>query len=177
MDFINIIGTIIDNSIEHVVTFAHMIKDLRLNKNQQEINEDFENTLGDLSSEDIRINEILNMHGQSISNLQESVEDIGTLEDTTNQIEGRVNNLEDADTEILQRISEIEKGNIDVKDKVPHKFISQKGYDRLNSYEKDTLYIILENFDYSSSVFGDTFPLIFGESPSHFGEVLPFTLK
>jgi len=33
MDFINIIGTIIDNSIEHVVTFAHMIKDLRLNKN------------------------------------------------------------------------------------------------------------------------------------------------
>ena len=40
MDFINIIGTIIDNSIEHVVTFAHMIKDLRLNKNQQDINED-----------------------------------------------------------------------------------------------------------------------------------------
>lgn len=41
MDFINIIGTIIDNSIEHVVTFAHMIKDLRLNKNQQDINEEY----------------------------------------------------------------------------------------------------------------------------------------
>lgn len=40
MDFINIIGTIIDNSIEHVVTFAHMIKDLRLNKNQQDINQE-----------------------------------------------------------------------------------------------------------------------------------------
>lgn len=45
MDFINIIGTIIDNSIEHVVTFAHMIKDLRLNKNQQDINEELYNRL------------------------------------------------------------------------------------------------------------------------------------
>ena len=40
MDFINIIGTFFDNSIEHVVALAHQIKDLRLNKNQQEINED-----------------------------------------------------------------------------------------------------------------------------------------
>lgn len=40
MDFINIIGTFFDNSFEHVVALAHQIKDLRLNKNQQEINED-----------------------------------------------------------------------------------------------------------------------------------------
>lgn len=40
MDFINIIGTFFDNSIEHVVALAHQIKDLRLGKNQQDINED-----------------------------------------------------------------------------------------------------------------------------------------
>lgn len=40
MDFINIIGTIFDNSINHVVALANQIKDLRLNKNQQDINED-----------------------------------------------------------------------------------------------------------------------------------------
>ena len=40
MDFINIIGTLFDNSINHVVALAHQIKDLRLNKNQQDINED-----------------------------------------------------------------------------------------------------------------------------------------
>ena len=40
MDFINIIGTLFDNSIEHVIALAHQIKDLRLNKNQQDINED-----------------------------------------------------------------------------------------------------------------------------------------
>ena len=40
MDFIDIIGTLFDNSIEHVVALAHQIKDLRLGKNQQDINED-----------------------------------------------------------------------------------------------------------------------------------------
>lgn len=40
MDFLNIIGTLFDNSINHVVALANQIKDLRLNKNQQDINED-----------------------------------------------------------------------------------------------------------------------------------------
>ena len=40
MDFINIIGTLFDNSINHIAALAHQIKDLRLNKNQQDINED-----------------------------------------------------------------------------------------------------------------------------------------
>ena len=40
MDFINIIGTLFDNSVEHVVALAQQIKDLRLGKNQQDINED-----------------------------------------------------------------------------------------------------------------------------------------
>lgn len=40
MNFINIIGTLFDNSVNHVVAIANQIKDLRLNRNQQDINED-----------------------------------------------------------------------------------------------------------------------------------------
>ena len=45
MDFINIIGTLFDNSVEHVVALANQIKDLRLGKNQQDINEDIYNQI------------------------------------------------------------------------------------------------------------------------------------
>ena len=45
MDFLNIIGTIFDNSVEHVVAIASQIKDLRLGKNQQDINEDIYNEI------------------------------------------------------------------------------------------------------------------------------------
>lgn len=170
MDFINIIGTLFDNSIEHVVALAQQIKDLRLNKNQQEINEDVENALQELSDNiDNKINESLEEHKQSIIN----------LENTTNQIREEVNSLEENNTDILRRLSDIEQGNVDIetKDSVPHKFISLQNYNKLSSYDKDTLYIILEGFDQSSSVFGDAFPLILGGPYSHFGEVLPFTLK
>lgn len=40
MNFINIIGTLFDNSISHIVAIANQIWDLRLNRNQQDINED-----------------------------------------------------------------------------------------------------------------------------------------
>jgi hypothetical protein len=43
MDLINIIGTLFDNSVDHIVALAEQIKDLRLGKNQQEINEDIYN--------------------------------------------------------------------------------------------------------------------------------------
>lgn len=45
MDLINIIGTIFDNSVDHIVALAEQIKDLRLGKNQQEINEDIYNQI------------------------------------------------------------------------------------------------------------------------------------
>ena len=50
MDFINIIGTLFDNSINHIVALAYQIKDLRLNKNQQDINEDIYNKLDQLDN-------------------------------------------------------------------------------------------------------------------------------
>lgn len=45
MDFINIIGTLFDNSVDHIVALAEQIKDLRLGKNQQDINEDIYNQI------------------------------------------------------------------------------------------------------------------------------------
>ena len=67
MDFINIIGTLFDNSIEHVVALAHQIKDLRLNRNQQDINEDIYNHVDQLHEEDVKINNKININ---IINLQ-----------------------------------------------------------------------------------------------------------
>ena len=45
MDLINIIGTLFDNSVDHIVALAEQIKDLRLGKNQQDINEDIYNQI------------------------------------------------------------------------------------------------------------------------------------
>lgn len=49
MDFLNIIGTLFDNSVEHVVALAHQIRDLRLGKNQQDINEDIYDKIENIS--------------------------------------------------------------------------------------------------------------------------------
>lgn len=56
MDIINIIGTLFDNSINHVVALANQIRDSRLNKNQQDINEDIYNQIGSLNVEQINSN-------------------------------------------------------------------------------------------------------------------------
>lgn len=107
MDFINIIGTIFDNSVEHIAALANQIKDLRLGKNQQDINEDIYNKIQEASQ--------------------------------------RVTNLEQNPSE-----------------KIKHVFITQEEYDALESYEKDTLYLIIEYHNTGSgSQFGDAFPLIF----------------
>ena len=50
MDYIDIIGTIYDNSTEHTAVIAQQVKDLRLNKNQQRINEDIYNKIDEVDS-------------------------------------------------------------------------------------------------------------------------------
>lgn len=117
MDFINIIGTIFDNSVEHVAALANQIKDLRLGKNQQDINEDIYNKIQEASG-----------GGTALEELAQ-----------------RVTNLEQNPSE-----------------KIKHVFITQEEYDALESYERDTLYLIIEYHNTGSgSQFGDTFPLIF----------------
>ena len=125
MDIINIIGTIIDNSIEHVVTYAHMIRDSRLNKNQQDINEDIyreidylkesENTqlqeeINLLKEEDIRIHERINSLEQASTEneLQEfrtSVEN--TFGNIRNSIQEQSNSFNQSISNINTNISDI----------------------------------------------------------------------
>lgn len=116
MDFINIIGTIFDNSVEHIAALANQIKDLRLGKNQQDINEDIYNKI------------------------QEASEGGTALK------------------ELAQRVTNLEQNP---SEKIKHIFITQKEYDALESYEKDTLYLIIESLG-KESHFGDVFPFILG---------------
>lgn len=134
MDFINIIGTLFDNSVEHVAALANQIKDLRLGKNQQDINEDIYNKI------------------QSVS--------------------GGGGNGE-AFEELVQRVTNLEQNP---PEKIKHIFLTQVEYDALESYNKDTLYFIIEYHNSgSASHFGDTFPFILGGS-SKFGDTFPITL-
>lgn len=119
MDFINIIGTLFDNSVEHVVALANQIKDLRLGKNQQDINEDIYKKIQEAS----------------------------------------VGGNGEAFEELVQRVTNLEQNP---SEKIKHVFITQEEYDALESYEKDTLYLIIEYHNTGSgSQFGDAFPLIF----------------
>lgn len=162
MDFINIIGTLFDNSIEHVVAFAKQIKDQRLNKNQQDINEDLENSIRDFEQSNININKDLESFGTKLFNLQRL---ISQIENSNENIQNKLQNIEQ------------QQENINNKDSIIHRLISQKDYNNLTSYEKNTLYIILENFENSHSVFGDTFPFILGGKSSLFGDTFPFILN
>ena len=68
MDFINIIGTIFDNSVEHIAALANQIKDLRLGKNQQDINEDIYNKIQEASGGGTALEEL----AQRVTNLEQN---------------------------------------------------------------------------------------------------------
>ena len=225
MDFINIIGTFFDNSIEHVVALASQIKDLRLNKNQQDINEDIYNEIEEIQEENEEIKQdivLLKEEDQKINNntritfIEEDLESVHQefaglhqeIEDKHEQINQKVdskfeeidedlnsvhNQLEiisDIDVEELKNIGEtIEDIHRDTKelderiteieshgsDGIKHRLVSQREYEALESYERNTLYIIVD-FDDHASVFGDKFPFILGGGASKFGDTFPFTL-
>ena len=118
LDFINILGTFYDNSVEHTAVIAEQVKDLRLNKYQQDINEALYTLLA--------------------------------------QIENRLQNIETNGT----------------KEKYNHQLITKQDYDNLTSYEKDTIYLIIDTDE--ASVFGGTFPFILGGVSSKFGGTFPF---
>lgn len=200
MDFINIIGTFFDNSIEHVVALANQIKDLRLNKNQQDINEDIYNEISlskqinqqvtnkisfieeDLETVHSEISEIAENISEINSNLERlqdiSSQDIHQINEDINNINDVIENLSNESQDFNQRLSYLEDNGVpDSKNDIKHLIVSQREYDSLESYEKNTLYIIVD-FNKNTSVFGDKFPLILGgeNTTSHFGDEFPFTL-
>ena len=223
MDFINIIGTFFDNSIEHVVALAHQIKDLRLNKNQQDINEDIYNEIEEnkeenevikqdivlLKEKDQKIytritfiEEDLESVHQEFSDLHQEIEDkqeeinqkvdskFEEIDEDLNSVHNQLETISDINFEELrdisvtiddihrdtkeldERITEIESHG---SDGIKHRLVSQREYEALESYERNTLYIIVD-FDDHASVFGDKFPFILGGSASKFGDTFPFTL-
>ena len=216
MDFINIIGTFFDNSIEHVIALASQIKDLRLNKNQQDINEDIYNEIEEIKEEneeikqgivreDQKINtritfieedlesvhqEFADLHQENEeinqkvdSKFEEIDEDLNSVHRQLETISGinfeelkgigeTIDDIHRNTQELDERITEIESHS---SDGIKHRLVSQREYEALESYERNTLYIIVD-FDDHASVFGDKFPFILGGSASKFGDTFPFTL-
>lgn len=122
MDFINIIGTLFDNSIEHVVALAHQIKDLRLNKNQQDINEDIYKEVDKLKEEDVLINQKIttinseideinnDLEGvhQDIQNVNDKVDsNVERIDENLRSIEETNNRQDEADNEFREEIQNI----------------------------------------------------------------------
>lgn len=179
MDFINIIGTLFDNSIEHVVALAHQIKDLRLNKNQQDINEDIYNNIQRLDKEDLKLHEQINEVSEKFSQTIEVINEKNEEQDNKdNEFEERINNIEEENQKTEERLQHIEEGGIEAKESLKHKLITSSSYHNLAYYEKDVLYLVVDSFKENTSVFGDKFPLILGgvTDPSHFGDKFPIVL-
>lgn len=205
MDFINIIGTFFDNSIEHVVALAHQIKDLRLNKNQQDINEDIYNEIGGrkeednaikqdialLKDEDQKIHTKITFIEEDLESVQQEFEDVHSnldrlagvssqgireINENLDSINEHIQHIDRDNENLDQRVSYIEEnGSLGG---IKHRLVSRQEYAALESYDRNTLYIIVD-FNENTSVFGDTFPLIFGgdiPDASHFGDQFPIVL-
>ena len=244
MDFINIIGTFFDNSIEHVVALANQIKDLRLNKNQQDINEDVYNEIDGLKEEDEAIkqdiallkeedqkiytritfieedlesvhqefenfnteidNRFQEAHQKMDSKFEEIDNDLNSIhtefEDVHNNLDRlsdvssqgvheinenidsineHIENIDRDNEDLNRRVSYIEEtGLLEFKEGLKHRLVSRQEYAALESYDRNTLYVIVD-FNENTSVFGDTFPLILGgdvPDASHFGDQFPIVL-
>ena len=120
---------------------------------------------------------------QSIQNLQEQIghggedipenigQELATLHEGLQNETDRAQNKENSLDNRLRNIEDNPPGGL------YHRLISQKQYDALQSYEKNTLYLIVD-FTENTSVFGDTFPLILGGEidASQFGDTFPFVL-
>ena len=145
MDFLNIIGTLFDNSVEHVAALAHQIKDLRLDKNQQNINEDIYNEIQAVKD--------------SGGNNPELYEEIEALSQ-------RIQELEQSPKDLVEHIfltqEEYDSLTTYKKDTL-YIIVEHKSSEGSGSCFGDTFPLIFgenSSSDYSSN-FGGTFPLIF----------------
>lgn len=94
-----------------------------------------------------------------INSLEEDVTTINTgISGINNDIDSLENNIENIGT----RVQQLEQNQ--PRDSIKHVFITQSAYDALTTYEKDTLYLIIEQTSVEGSKLGeDAFPLILGE--------------
>ena len=127
---------------------------------------------------DSHLEEELNSLTRQFNELVEQIE-----EGNIGNFEQRIQSNEESIRQLSQSINNLNNkiDNIDVtpKDSVKHVFITQAEYDALETYERNTLYLIVEyhNTEKPGSHFGDTFPFVLGgDSNSNFGDTFPLTL-
>lgn len=146
---------------------------------------DLNNLQGSLESDIQNLQEDLE---QNIQNLQEQIQNSGggnnteippniglELSQLQEGLQSEINRAQGQESDIKDRLTALENDPSFAYNGIKHKLISKKGYDLLESYDKNTLYLIVD-FTENTSVFGDTFPLILGgdyESSSSFGDTFP----
>lgn len=157
-------------------TLIHVILD-QINDSINTINQNIENLGNDIAAQLIAINNRIDTTNNRITALdtdtQAALQDLSIsisnyinrtntkLEEVTDLVNTETNRATAAEQALAERITQVEENPGTPKDSIKHLFMTQAEYDALESYERDTLYFILEHSE-SHSHFGDTFPLILG---------------
>lgn len=181
-------------------TLIHVILD-QINDSIDTINQNIEDLGNDIAAQLIAINNRIDTTNNRITALdtdtQSTLQDLSIsisnyinrtntkLEEVTDLVNTETNRAKAVEQDLAERISRIEENPITPGptpepghsgDSIKHLFMTQAEYDALESYEKDTIYFILEYTTRSASRFGDTFPFVLGGS-SKFGDEFPLTLN
>lgn len=157
-------------------TLIHVILD-QINDSINTINQNIENLGNDIAAQLIALNNRIDTTNNRITALdtdtQSALQDLSIsisnyinrtntkLEEVTDLVNTETNRATAAEQALAERITHVEENPGTPKDSIKHIFMTQAEYDALESYERDTLYFILEHIE-SHSHFGDTFPLILG---------------
>ncbi len=157
-------------------TRIHVILD-QINESINTINRTIENLGDDISAQLIAINNRIDTTNNRVTAIdretQAALQDLSIsinnyinrtntkLEEVTDSVSTETNRATAAEQALAERITRVEENPGTPKDSIKHLFMTQTEYDALESYERDTLYFILEHSE-SHSHFGDTFPLILG---------------
>lgn len=195
MDFINIIGTFFDNSIEHVIALAHQIKDLRLNKNQQDINEDIYNEISSskkinqqLTNKITFIEEDLESVHQEFQEAQQNID--SKFEEIDGEFENVYSNLDrlsDVSSQGIHEITEnidsinehienIDRDNEDLNRRVT--YIEENGLPEFNNDKLKHKLVSKQEYDALEAYERNTLYIIvdFNENTSVFGDTFPLIL-
>lgn len=139
------------------VTRTHHIFDDAKGKNQQDINEDIYTQIQSVKGG----REKSKGYYDSFQSLTQDISspEIGDWAIVKNEFD---NHWHICRCVIEGQWEEIESDQSPSKDSIKHIFMTQSAYDALETYEEDTLYLIIEHTSGGSRLGEDTFPLILG---------------
>lgn len=126
----------------------------QLNESVNQLN----NNVNQLNNDYNQLNEDIGQLNDKVDTLEKNTDyssDISELLVTIEQQQDIIESLQNKIQTLEQDVEEAKNS-----EKTKHIFITQQEYDELGVYDKNTLYIIIENEE--GSKFGDNFPLILG---------------